>query len=126
MITAAFPCQSQQYTLFCSLGSNVGVEIADETSLRGLAFLRRYDFGRISAWSSGEIQKSSFQENPKRKKGDMSSALEEVFYYRPVSSSGQVRTYLAILPALVNWLFSRRSFVASEGDGPRLLGCWRG
>ena len=35
MITATFPCQSQQYTLFCGLGSNVGVEIAEETSRRG-------------------------------------------------------------------------------------------
>ena len=32
MITAAFPCQSQHYTLFCGLGSSVGVEIAEETS----------------------------------------------------------------------------------------------
>ena len=29
VITAAFPCQSQQYTLFCSVGSGVEVEIAD-------------------------------------------------------------------------------------------------
>ena len=35
MITAAFPCQSQHYTLFCGLGSGVGVEIAEETSRRG-------------------------------------------------------------------------------------------
>ena len=30
------------------------------------------------------------------------------------------------LSALVIWLFSRRSFVASRDDCPRLLGCWRG
>ena len=35
MITAAFPCQSQQHTLFCGLGSSVGVEIAEQTSRRG-------------------------------------------------------------------------------------------
>ena len=36
MITAGFPGQSQQYTLFCSGGSSVGVEIiAEETSRRG-------------------------------------------------------------------------------------------
>ena len=92
MITAAFPCQSQQYTLFWGLGSSVGVEIAEETSRRGALSLRRYDFGRISAWSSGKIQRGIFQENPKRKMGDMSSALEEVFYYLPVYSSGQLRT----------------------------------
>ena len=35
MITVAFPCQSQQYTLFSGLGSSVGVEIAEEASRRG-------------------------------------------------------------------------------------------
>ena len=35
MITAAFPYQSQQYTLFCSVGSGVGVEIADQMSRSG-------------------------------------------------------------------------------------------
>ena len=60
--------------------------------MEGRAFLRRYDFGCISAWSIGKIKKSLFQENPKRKMGGMSSALEEVFYYLPVYSSGQLRT----------------------------------
>ena len=92
MITTAFPCQRQQYALFCGLGSSVGVEIAEETSRRGELLPRRYDFGRIPAWSSGKIQKHLFQENAKRKMGDMSSALEEVFYYLPVYSSGQLRT----------------------------------
>ena len=32
-ITAAFPCQSQQYTLFCSIGSSVEVEFADKTAV---------------------------------------------------------------------------------------------
>ena len=35
MITAAFPCQSLQYTLFCSVGSGVGVEIVEEKSRSG-------------------------------------------------------------------------------------------
>ena len=29
VITAAFPCWTQQYTLFCRVGSGVGVEVAD-------------------------------------------------------------------------------------------------
>ena len=42
MITAAFPCQSQQCTLFCRVGSV------------------------ISELSSGKIQNCLFQENPKK------------------------------------------------------------
>ena len=92
MITAAFPCQSPQYTLFCGLGSSVGVEIAEETSRRGELSragmtLAVFQHGRVE-----KFNKSLFQENPKRKMGDMSSALEEVFYYLPVYSSGQLRT----------------------------------
>ena len=92
MITAAFPCQSQNYTLFCGLGSSVGVEIAEETSRRGELScagmtLAVFQHGRVEKFKKVYIKKT-----PKGRWGDMSSALEEVFYYLPVYSSGQLRT----------------------------------
>ena len=92
MITAAFPCQSQHYTLFCGLGSSFGVEIAEETSRRGELScagmtLAVFQHGRVE-----KFKKVNLKENPKSKMEDMSSALEEVFYYLLVYSSGQLRT----------------------------------
>ena len=84
MITAAFPCQRQQYTLLCGVGSSVGVEIAEKMSRRG----ELWPYFSMVEWKNS---KSVFQENPKTKMGNISSALEEVFYYLPVYSSGQFR-----------------------------------
>ena len=86
VITAVFPCQSQQLYFVLQRwewcwSRNCWLDVAE-----GRAFLRRYEFGRISEWSSGKIQNCLFQENPKRMMGDMSSVLEEVFYYLPVYS----------------------------------------
>ena len=60
MITATFPCQSQQYTLFCGLGSSVGVEISEVTSRRGELSCAGMT---LAVFQHGRVEKFSVETN---------------------------------------------------------------